>query len=132
MRMSFAFLVVFISSLLIAAGPAPGDEALSVEQMEFCAAVNDRVPVGSASTFPSDISRVYCFTRITGATDTLTVAHVWYYGDRELARVDLDVKSASWRTWSSKKMDSGWKGAWRVDVVYGDTTVVASKGFILE
>lgn len=132
MRVSFVFFVAVLTVFMITGTCAGSEDGLRVAEMEFCAAVRDRVPVGAAASFPSDIARVYCFTRIAGAQDTVSVAHVWYFKDREMARVSLSVKSASWRTWSTKKMAPDWKGTWRVEVVESDTAVVASKEFVLE
>jgi hypothetical protein len=132
MRASFAFFVASLVVFALAGTCAGSEDGLRVEQMEFCAAVRDRGPVGAAESFPSDIARVYCFTKIVGAQDTVSVAHVWYFGDSEMARVNLSVKSSSWRTWSTKKMAPQWKGTWRVEVVESDTTVVASKEFVLK
>ena len=132
MRVAFVFFVAVLAAFVLAGACAGSEGGLRVEQMEFCAAVRDRAPVGAAGTFPSDIARVYCFTKIAGAQDTVSVDHVWYFKDREISRVSLEVKSASWRTWSTKRMAPEWRGPWRVDVVESDTTVVASKEFVLE
>jgi len=69
---------------------------------------------------------VCCFTRIVGAEEPTKVSHVWFYGDEEMARVELAVNSASWRTWSSKKILESWMGSWRVEVQTGDGTVLES------
>jgi hypothetical protein len=98
--------------------------------MEFCTGIEDRQPVGATSQFFSEIDRIYCFTRITGAADTMTVQHVWYFGENEKARVALPVRSKSWRTWSSKRMIADWAGVWRVDVVMPDGTVLMKKEFV--
>jgi hypothetical protein len=132
MRVPFVVFVAVLAALILAGATAGSEDGLRVEQIEFCAAVRDRAPVGAAGSFPSDIARVYCFTKIVGATDTVAVEHIWYFKDREMSRVSLDVKSASWRTWSTKRMAHEWKGTWRVDVVESDTTVVATKEFVLE
>ncbi len=132
MRVSFVVFVTVLAAFILAGACAGSEDGLRVEQMEFCAAVRDRAPVGPAGSFPSDITRVCCFTKIVGAQDTTAVEHVWYFKGREMSRVSLAVKSASWRTWSTKKMAPEWKGTWRVDVVEGDTTVVATKEFVLE
>lgn len=132
MRALFASVLVLVVTFALASACAGSEGGLSVEQIEFCAEVRDRTPVGAADTFPPDIARVCCFTKIVGAQDTTSVAHVWYFGDSEMARVDLSVKSPSWRTWSTKRMAPQWKGTWRVDVMESDTTVVASKEFVLE
>ena len=74
------FLVTSICSALQAG-------ELAVEVMEFCTAVEDRAPVGATTQFLNPIERIYCFTKITGAADTVTVFHVWYYDEKEMARV---------------------------------------------
>ncbi|MGD9141496.1 MAG: DUF2914 domain-containing protein [bacterium] len=132
MRVAFVFFVPVLAAFILAGACAGSEEGVKVAEIELCAAVRDRTPVGAAESFPSDIAQVYCFTRIVGAQDTTSVQHVWYYGEREMGRVDLSVRSASWRTWSTKRMAPDWKGTWRVEVVHGDTTVIASKEFILE
>ncbi len=132
MRVSFVLFLTVVAAVIPMGAGAAGEDGPRVERMEICAAVREREPVGVAAAFPSDIARVYCFTRIAGARDTTSVEHVWYFKDKEMARVELPVKSASWRTWSSKKMAPDWKGAWRVEVVHADTAVIASKEFVLE
>jgi hypothetical protein len=132
MRVSFVFFVAVLAAFILAGACAGSEEGIRVAEMELCAAVRDRTPVGVAESFPSDIARVYCFTRIVGAQDTTSVEHVWYYGKTEMGRVNLTVKSSSWRTWSTKRMAPDWKGTWRVEVVESDTTVIASKEFVLE
>jgi len=109
-----------------------GEPALRVSKMVFCAGVKSMTPVAVADTFPSDIFSVYCFTRIVGAGDTTAVLHRWYYEDQNLASIELPVKSPLWRTWSSKKMTSGLRGKWKVDVTELDGTVIHSGTFFLE
>ncbi|MGD8628214.1 MAG: DUF2914 domain-containing protein [bacterium] len=109
-----------------------GEPALRVSEMVFCAGVSSMTPVAVADTFPSDIFSVYCFTRIVGAGDTTAVIHRWYHEDKDLASIELPVKSPLWRTWSSKKMASGLRGRWKVDVTELDGTVIRSGTFFLE
>jgi hypothetical protein len=109
-----------------------GGQGLHCEQVVFCAGVKDRAPVGVAETFPSDIFSVFCFTTIVGAEDTTTVVHNWYHDDTKMATVEFSVGSAHWRTWSSKRMATDWKGPWRVDVATADGVVIGSGKFILE
>ncbi len=116
----------------LAEGDSVNSGTIRAENMVICAAIRDRTPVGVADTLPSDISTVYCFTRIVGATDTTSVRHVWYYGDRRMAIVRLPVRSSSWRTWSSKKVLPQWKGNWRVEILTPDSSVVATKRFFLK
>jgi hypothetical protein len=48
------------------------------------------------------------------------VTHVWYFGETERARVGLDVRSGSWRTFSSKIVQPYEIGDWHVDVLGED------------
>ena len=49
--------------------------------------------------------------------------HVWYFGDKEIARVKLPVKSKSWRTWSSKNLHMG--------LGFGYVEIVSESGDVL-
>ncbi|HUV78564.1 MAG TPA: DUF2914 domain-containing protein [Desulfobacterales bacterium] len=79
--------------------------ALVLEEIHICTAVEDRQPSGVGTVFPDDLDKLYCFTKIAGAEEPTNVYHVWYFGDVEIARVQLPVKAKSWRTWSSKKLN---------------------------
>jgi hypothetical protein len=103
-----------------------------VAEMAFCTDVEDRTPVGSDTVFSSTVERIICFTKITGAVDTTAVTHIWYYNDEQMVKVELAVKSESWRTWSSKLIMKEWIGTWRVDVVSESGDVVESKEFLVE
>jgi hypothetical protein len=54
---------------------------------------------------------------VVGAEEDTWITHVWYFENKELARVRLDVSSSDWRTWSSKRIMPQWKGLWRVEVL---------------
>jgi hypothetical protein len=97
--------------------------ALVLEEIQFCTGVEDRQPSGIASVFPKDLDKLYCFTKIAGAEGATYVYHVWYFGNDEIARVKLPVKSKSWRTWSSKNLHMG--------LGYGYVEVVSENGDIL-
>jgi hypothetical protein len=97
--------------------------ALDLEEIQFCTAVEDRQPTGVATVFPDDLDKIYCFTKIGGAEDITYVHHVWYFENNEIARVKLPVRSISWRTWSSKKLNMG--------LGYGYVEIVSESGDIL-
>ena len=129
-------LVVAVSPLVIRAEEPPdslaGRQGIRCEQMVFCAGIKDKAPVGASDAFPSDIYRVYCHTTVVGAEDTTKVIHTWYLGDTEMVAVELKVKGARWRTWSSKRMAPGWQGRWRVEVTTPNGAVIGRKEFSLE
>jgi len=92
------------------------ESTLVLEDIQICSAIEDRQPSGVGTVFSDDLDKIYCFTKIVGASDTALVNHVWYMGDQQLVSVSLSVKSASWRTWSSKMLDMG-LGKGHVEVV---------------
>lgn len=94
---------------------------VSVEEIVVAQAVEQLTPIGVQATFPADVGKLYCFSKISGATSETTITHVWYWKDQEMARVELPVQSASWRTYSSKNILDHWEGPWRVEIFHGGT-----------
>jgi len=113
----FVIVITAVMSLWCTGVSAQELSNLSVEYGAVCEAVVDREVKAASSSFASGIEKLYCFTRISGAKEPTVVTHIWYYGDREQARVELAVKSSSWRTWSSKRIGAEQTGTWHVDVV---------------
>lgn len=108
---------------------AQDNPGLVVVEIEICTSVEDRMPQGADSAFSADIGRVYCFTALKNSGESDKVTHVWYYEEKEMARVELTVKAAAWRTWSSKRILPSWKGEWRVDILSPDGNVIESRRF---
>ena len=102
--------------------------ALTVEA-KACTAVQDRMPVGESATFPATVGQIYFWTKITGASGEITVKHVWVHDGKEMATVDLPVKTSAYRTWSAKKIPPSWTGSWEVRVVGPDGTTLATVPF---
>lgn len=86
----------------------------------------------SAADFSEEAGQIYCLTRIRNLTDGSGVTHVWYYEGKTMARVELNVGSGDWRTWSSKRILPAWKGPWEVKVLDANGMVLASAGFTVE
>ena len=84
---------------------------------------------GQSETFAAGIERVFCRMHITGATAPTTVNHVWYRDGKTMAQVELNVGSANWRTWSSKRLLPSWTGFWEVKVLDQTGKVLASASF---
>jgi hypothetical protein len=104
------------------------EPALGLEEIAICTAIEDRQPVGAGTVFSNDVEKIYCYTKITGATDTTSVNHVWYMGDTQLASVNLPIKSASWRTWSSKTIGMS-LGKGHVEIVTEDGNLLGKADF---
>lgn len=83
----------------------------------ICLKISSLKCLGSNTQFPSDVRKLYCLTRIVGALNPISVTHVWYFGARERSRVSLVVKSANWRTYSSKIIHPQEIGDWSVEVL---------------
>ncbi len=105
--------------------------AQNITQFDFSAGIEDRQPVGVDTAFTANVGKVFCFTRIEGAADTTRIAHVWYYKEQEKARINLDVESNDWRTWSSKSILESWTGRWRVMIEDSQGNVLSSKTFVI-
>ena len=131
MRHTFASLI-FVLCLSAFFSSIFAQGTLEVSEMAICTAVEDRNPVGADSMFLNTVEQVYCFTKITGGTGEEAIAHVWYYGDKEMARVDLKVGGDPWRTWSSKRIIEEWTGDWRVDVVTASGEILKSMKFTIQ
>lgn len=105
---------------------------LSVAEGKITTQVVNRAPVDAVEVVPASVGKLYCFTRLIGAAAPTQVTHVWYRGDQEMARVELPVKSADWRTWSSKKILPGWSGNWRVEVRDAANNLLQTLTFTLQ
>ena len=105
---------------------------LKVVDEAITSAVENQLPVDRIESYPADYGKLYCFTRIVGAKSDTEVTHVWYYQDDEMARVVLPVRSADWRTYSSKRFLPQWAGDWKVVVLDSEQNEIASLPFRLE
>ena len=105
---------------------------LRVAEGTITTAIEDQMPVDRIDSYRADFGKLYCYTRIVGAQGDTEVTHVWYYQDNELARVTLSVRSADWRTYSSKRFLPQWAGQWKVVVLDADENEIATIPFSLE
>jgi hypothetical protein len=93
-----------------------GAWGIEVREGVMTTAVENRTPVDEVEVFPAADGQLYCFTQVVGAAQPTEVIHFWYRGDELMSRVVLPVKSADWRTWSTKKFLMEWQGEWRVEI----------------
>ena len=113
------------------AAVAKQQPALVLEEIHICTAVEDRQPSGVGTVFPDNLDKLYCFTKIAGAEQPTNVYHVWYFGNVEIARVQLPVKAKSWRTWSSKKLHM-LLGSGHVEVVSESGAILGKAEFEIQ
>lgn len=107
-------LTMLLALLLV---PQAFAASVSVAEGVITTQVVDRAPVDEIETYPAQLGKLYCFTKIVGAEGDTQVTHVWLFQDKEMARVDLSVRSSAWRTYSSKNIIPEWSGEWKVQVL---------------
>jgi len=122
---------VFLVILLLA-GPLAFAQGLKITEMAFSEKVENHKPVKADTSFSYSVGKICCFTKVEGAKDTTQISHIWYHDDKQMAKVDLSIRSSYWRTWSSKQILKSWIGNWRVDVVNAAGDVIKSKGFVIK
>mgnify|MGYP006287213537 CR=1 FL=1 len=105
---------------------------IQVVDVSITSAIENRMPVDSLEVYPADYGKLYCFTRVVGADRETQVTHVWFYEDQEMARVTLPVRSADWRTFSSKRFLPQWIGQWSVVIEDEQGSSLAEVMFRLE
>ena len=103
--------------LLIPAAGAQEASKIQVVAAAICKDVVEREAVDVGTQFSNSVPRLYCFTKAVSTEIPTEVVHVWSYGDVERARISLSVKAVTWRTYSSKAIQSHEIGPWRVDVL---------------
>ena len=103
--------------------------AVEVAEAVICRDVVDREPIDVGDSFEVTVAKLYCFTKIVGAQEEIEIAHVWYHGDVERARINLSIRAANWRTWSSKIIQAHEIGDWHVDVIGPDDEVLETLEF---
>jgi hypothetical protein len=116
---SFSGVMVLLISLCLLIPAAGAQEASKVQIVAaaICKDVVEREAVDVGTQFSNSVSRLYCFTKAVSTEIPTEIVHVWRYGDVERARVSLAVKATTWRTYSSKAIQSHEIGPWRVDIL---------------
>ncbi len=117
---------IVLSSLCL-----PAAAEMRVSDAVVTTDVVERNPIDSIQNYPSGVERLYCYTHVLGGGEEASVTHVWYLEDAEMARIDLPVRSSSWRTWSSKSILPGWKGDWRVEILDPQGDLLGTVNFTL-
>lgn len=126
------FITLLSLSLLIPLSSALAGGPLRVEVAVMATDVKSLEPAGVAQSFPSDVGRVYCFTRIAGAEAPTVIKHVWYRENVRMAEITLEVGSRDFRTYSYKTILPEWTGRWRVDVTSEGGETIETLYFTVE
>jgi hypothetical protein len=113
------------------AAKAPAAKDIAVAEAKVGTGVEGLELQGEAASFPASVEKVYCWTRITGGAGQ-EVIHAWYKDGAKVAEVKLGLRFASVRTYSYKNLGAEPKGAWKVDVLGPDGTVLKTVEFKVE
>ena len=109
-----------------------GSLPFAISRFLIAGSVEDREPIGVVNVFASTTEKVYCFLEARDINETVTVAVVWYYGEKEMAKIDLTLKKGwRWRTYSSKKL-AGLSGDWKVELQDAKGNVLQTSEFKVE
>jgi len=127
--LSLVSVVLLLGIAVLSAQESMTAGKLVVEEMTFCTGVEEREPIGEAAEFTTEVGKVWCWTEILGATDTTFVTHKWYWGEEEVASVELEVRYPRMRTWSYKTITPEMAGSWKVEVVDAGGEVLRELGF---
>ena len=87
-----------------------------IARSALTSAVEDREPVDSLNNLSNDSTSIYYFTEVRDMAGQ-TVTHRWEYGDQVMAEVEFEIGGPRWRVYSSKNLQPGWTGDWKVSVV---------------
>jgi hypothetical protein len=102
----------------VTAPPAPATTSgLTVAAASIAIGLEDYVPVEPGKLFPANVQRLYCYSQIKGAQDSMDIEHRWYWNDDLIASIPLKVKSNNWRTYSIKNILPVMTGEWVVAIV---------------
>ena len=120
-------------SLTFAESASPeASPVFKIERLVIAGSIDNREPVGVVNVFASSTEKVYCFLEARDIKEDTTVGFVWYYGEKEAARVELPLKQGSkWRTYSSKKL-GGRTGDWKVELQDAGGAVLETVEFTVE
>jgi len=131
-KLYLSFLLLVLIFLHITNVFAQEKPELEVKEIFLGTGVENREATGVDTTFSAGVGKIYCWTKITGATTESQIAHHWYFNDKEVAKVDMRVKYPSYRCWSIKTIYPQMKGKWRVEIEDSEGKLLRSISFTVK
>jgi hypothetical protein len=133
--------ILFPIVLLLASGPgfsqdpapapAKAEAAKAAAQVKVGLGIEKWELTGAAETFKvAADTKVYAWTRVTGATDGITIAFA--KDGKTVFQQKLEVKSSPYRTNAYRTFRAGDAGAWTAKVLGPDGTELGSASFTVE
>ncbi|RPI73147.1 MAG: DUF2914 domain-containing protein [Desulfobacteraceae bacterium] len=125
-------LFILVLALFLSPGlmlSAQETSVITIDEAVIGKGVVDRKIVDAGASFPADVGKLFCMVNVIGAKTPVEINQVWYFGETERAKVTLPIKSAAWRTFSSKIIQVHEVGKWRVDILDPDGKVLKTVEF---
>jgi len=107
-------------------------EGVFISRAAIALDIDEREPKDTASEFPPEVKRLYCFTEIKNGVGH-EIQHRWYWKDELITTVSLNVTSNRFRTQSAKTIVPNMTGDWRVAVVDSkDESILKMLNFVIK
>ena len=107
------------------------ESIVTVSSSAICTSIVERMPEGIGNEFSEEVEKIYYWTKIDNAQGQ-TIKHVWKIENTILAEIELNIKSPSYRTWSSKTIYSGLKGKITVSVIDEEGNAIKEENFVIK
>lgn len=124
------------STLIITEAPAVDGtltiNAVTLAKANTCKTIEAHAPVDEGATFKTDVGKVWVYSKFTMDKDvTSTIKHVYYYKDKLISTVELDVKGTSFRTNSYKTITKNMVGDWKVEITAENGEIYETLNFTI-
>ena len=123
---------LMLIALFLCLAATASAQGIEVTGIAVCKSVQDRACQEPVEKVTADTPSLYCLITLK-AEKAATLKHRWSVDGKVKFEIDLPVKFASplYRQWSQKNLH-GVKGAWTVEIVAEDGTVLKSTTFTVE
>lgn len=88
----------------------------TVARATFTKGIAEREPMDTISTLGTNDKKIYYFSELRDMAGQ-TVTHRWEHDGKIMAEVPFTVNGNRWRVFSSKNLEEGWQGEWKVSVI---------------
>lgn len=102
-----------------------------VERFVLASGIRDKEPVGSVRDINLDgnqLLTIYAWSKTRGLRDRF-LHYRWLLDGKEVARVEIGVRSDRWRSYSSKHLSRRMQGDWLVELRSGEGELLAQATF---
>ncbi len=117
--------LVLSATLVLSTNSFAGEVSRSM----FTIGVDNREPVLMVNSIDSSAYTAISFFTELNDLSGHNVTHQWTYNGDVMFEKTFEVNGSRWRIWTSKTLIPTWTGAWTVNVLDDDRSVLASKSF---